>query len=95
MRTNFSTERVFTRKLPGGGFAAIDVTVERSMLRRPRYRGALVVERRANGSRDGTPPVIARATGISTESVVQQLLPTAQSNPAIGTAMLRRDLVAR
>jgi hypothetical protein len=89
-----STARVFVRALPGGGFVAIDVMEDRSLLGRALYRGALIVERRANGPRtNSAPPVIARAIGKDVEEVIQQLLPTAQCNPAIGAAMLRHEPV--
>jgi len=94
MQAKSETERVFVRNLPGGGYAAIDVTAERSMLRRAIYRGVLVVERRAIGRGGGSPPVIASATGATVEDVVHQLMPTAMSNVAIGAAMLRHELVA-
>jgi hypothetical protein len=89
-----STARVFVRALPGGGFVAIDVTSDRSLLGRGLYRGALIVERRVNGERSANaPPVIARAVGKDVEAVIQQLLPTAQCNPAIGAALLRHEQV--
>jgi hypothetical protein len=84
-------ERAYTRELPGGGFVAIDVTRATSMLHGHRFHGELIVERRATWRRDGhVPPVIGQASGSSVESVVRQLLPAAESNPAIGTALLHR-----
>ena len=81
--------RVFRRELPGGGFVAIDVVPSRSLLGRHRFDGCVVVERRAHANRGGIAPVVARATGKSTEEVIQQLLPSALSNAAIGAALLR------
>lgn len=84
------TERVYLRSLPGGGYVAIDVTTVRRFLRKARYRGAVLVERRADGERRRTlPPVVAEASGDSAESVLRQLLPAAECNPAIGSALLR------
>jgi hypothetical protein len=85
------TERVYVRRLPGGGYVAIDITRVRRVLRRSRYRGAVVVERRAAGAADRTrhPLVVAEASGASAESVLSALLPAAECNPAIGSAVLR------
>jgi len=85
------TQRAYTRELPGGGFVAIDVTSVTSILGGRHFRGTLIVERRVSWRRDGhMPPVIGQASGSSVESVVQQLLPAAESNPAIGMALLHR-----
>lgn len=84
-----STCRVFRRDLPGGGFVAIDVVASRSLFGRHRFEGCVIVERRARPSRAGVAPVIARARGKSMEQVMQQLLPSALSNAAIGAALLR------
>src|SRR5881394_1627683 len=79
------------RELPGGGFVAIDVTPVSSILHRRRYHGTLMVERRAGWRREGhSPPVIAEASGSTVESVVKQLLPAAEWNPAIGAALMHR-----
>jgi hypothetical protein len=94
MRSDSKIQRAFVRRLPGDGFVAIDVTPVTSMFGRRRYRGSLIVERRASWRRQGhTPPVIAEAEGKTIESVIQQLLPAAEYNPAIGAALLRRQRV--
>src|SRR5215207_741124 len=84
-----TTQRMYRRSLPGGGFVAIDVTCVASLFRRTQYHGVVIAERRA-GPRPAShsPPVVARAFGSSAESVVRQLLPTAQYNPALGAALL-------
>jgi len=90
MTGHAETSRGYLRELPGQGFVAIEVKQEFSLLRGWHFRGSLVVERRAASRRPGhSPPVIAEATGKSMESVIQQLLPTAECNPAIGAAVLR------
>ncbi len=95
MRSDSKVQRAFVRQLPGGGFVAIDVVPVTSMFHRRRYHGSLVVERRASSRRQGhVPPVIAEAVGKTVESVIQQLLPAAEYNPAIGAALLRRRRVA-
>ena len=85
------TQRAYTRELPGGGFVAIDVTPVTSLLHGRHFHATLTVERRSSWRRDGhVPPVIGEASGSSVESVLRQLLPAAESNPAIGTALLHR-----
>jgi hypothetical protein len=82
--------RAYTRGLPAGGFVAIDVLQTRSIWRGRLYEGRLIVERRLRSRRKGhVPPVIGRAWGRTVEEVVQQLLPAAQYNPAIGAAIMR------
>jgi hypothetical protein len=81
--------RVFRRDLPGGGHVAIDVAARRSLVGRRRFEGCVVVERRSAPARHGIAPVVARANGKSVEAVIQQLLPCALSNAAIGAALLR------
>jgi hypothetical protein len=81
---------VLHRELPGGGFVAIDVAARRSLLGRRRFDGWIVVERRSGRVGAGSAPVIARAWDKSMEGVIQQLLPAALSNVAIGAALLRR-----
>ena len=89
-------ERVYLRALPGGGYVAIDVTRVHRWFRRPRYRGVVLVERRTDGDRHRTlrPVVVAEALGDSAESVLRKLLPSAECNPAIGSALLRCTPVA-
>jgi len=85
-------QRAYSRELPGGGFVAIDVTPVKSLFHTKYFHGTLMVERRSDGRREGhDAPIIAEATGSSAESVVQQLLPVAESNPAIGTALMHRS----
>ena len=86
-----NTGRVFRRDLPGGGYVAIDVVASRSLLGRRRFDGCVVVERRSGPVRGGVAPVIARACAKSIDGVIQQLLPSALSNVAIGAALLRRS----
>lgn len=86
--------RAYQRALPAGGFVAIDVVHTRSLRRAHLYEGKLVVERRSRSRRKGdAPPVVGRAWGRTVEEVVQQLLPAAQYNPAIGAAILRMEPV--
>jgi hypothetical protein len=97
MASDSRTERAYVRELPGGGFVAIDVIAVESSFYRRQYHATLVVERRTSDRREGhLPPEIARASGHSVESVLHQLLPMAQSNPAIGAGLLAlRPVTAR
>lgn len=91
MPLNRTIERAYLRKLPGGGYVAIDVKYVRRLFRRGYYRGVVVVERRSavEGDRTLEPIAIARATGETMDAVIHQLLPAAECNPAIGAALLR------
>jgi hypothetical protein len=88
--SNEKTRPVYLRQLPSQGYVAIEVAPAFSFLHGHQYHGSLVIERRAPWRRPGhTPPIIAEATGKSIEAVIQQLLPIAECNPAIGAALLR------
>ena len=95
MRINFTheTTRVYERPLPGGGFAAIDLTIVGRPWRPRRYWGELVVERRAQQwRRDGhRPPVVALVVGPAAAAVVDRLMPIAGHNPSLASACLRRE----
>jgi hypothetical protein len=94
MPWRLKSRRTYKRGLPAGGFVAIDVVQTRSIWRGRLYEGKLVVERRSTCRRQGhTPPVVGQAWGRTVEEVVQQLLPAAQYNPAIGAAILRLETV--
>jgi hypothetical protein len=87
------TSQPFRRELPGGGYVAIEVSSTNRLWRHPVYEGKVIIERRANGRRSGhTPPVIATASGDDFEAVVSQLLPAAQCNATIGSALLGLQL---
>jgi hypothetical protein len=91
MWSDSHTERVYVRELPGGGFVAIDVQVVRAV-GSAMYFGSLIAERRSSSRGAGqSPPMLAEATGPSVDAVLKRLLPIAQSNPAIGAALLRPD----
>lgn len=81
---------VYQRALPGGGYVAIYAAPTRSLLGVRRVEGSLVVERREPPRREGhEPPVVARATGHSLASVLDDLFPLAQSNTAVAARCLR------
>ncbi len=86
------SEQIYFRQLPGGGFVAIEATPIRALLGARRYRGEVVVERRAERDRrEGhVPPVVAIVTAPSVASVFHDLFPIAQSNCALATEFLLR-----
>lgn len=76
-------QRTHVRRLPGGGFAAIDVMSGCSKGSPRIYHGALVIERGARLDRRGySSSVLASARGSSAESVVKLLLPVLQNYSA-------------
>ena len=96
MEWRSDAQRTYARELPGGGYAAIDITRVTSVFRKARYEGALLIERRATPRHDGdTPPVIATATGTTIDAVLRQLMPAAQCNWAIGAGLMQREAVTR
>ena len=90
MKWTSSVQRVFQRDLPDRGFVAIDVRRSWSPTHGLGYRGEVVVERRSSERRAAhQPPIIASASRKTVEAVLQDLLPAAQSNTAIGAALVR------
>ena len=90
------SDRVYFRRLPGGGYVAVEITRVRRWFRKSYHRGIVLVERRSDNGGDRTqhPLVVAEASGESAESVLRTLLPAAECNPAIGSALLKRTPVA-
>jgi len=96
MFENLNCHQPFVRHLPGGGFVAIEVSSAKSLWRKPRFRGRVVVERRAASRTGGhQPPVIATASGRSLQDVVKQLFHAAQSNATIASALLHLGVSRR
>src|SRR5881296_1452749 len=85
-------EQIYHRRLPGGGFVTIEVTPLRSMLRQPKYRGELIVERRTDRERrEGhAAPAVAETEAPTISSVLHELFPLAQSNIEIARRCLAR-----
>lgn len=80
----------YSRALPGGGYVAIEIARSDNWLVGQRHHGMIRVERRAKRHRrTGQAPIIGEAFGDSEESVMDQLLPIAESNTAIGAALLK------
>jgi len=79
--------RIYVRALPGGGFVAIDVVRVWSLFRR-RYRGRIVIERRSAERRTRHPLVLATTEAPRVSPILDELLPLAQSNPALAARCL-------
>ena len=93
MKWTSSVQRVFQRDLPDRGFVAIDVRRSWSPTHGLGYRGVVIVERRSPDRRPAhQPPVIATASRKTIEGVLQDLLPAAQSNTAVGAALIRQPV---
>ena len=91
MRWTSSVQRVFQRDLPDHGFVAIDVRRSWSPSHGLGYRGDVIVERRSADRRAShQPPIIASASRKTIEGILQDLLPAAQSNTAVGAALVRQ-----
>ena len=91
------SERVYLRRLPGGGYVAIEIARLRRWFHKACYRGTVLVERRSGGDPERTlhPLVVAEASADDAESVLRALLPAAECNPAIGSALLNGSRVVR
>jgi hypothetical protein len=86
------SQQIYRRQLPGGGFVAIEVTPVRNLLGWRKYRGEVIVERRARERREGhAAPVIARADAATMDMVYHELFPTAHSNVAIAARCVARQ----
>ncbi|HEX5830880.1 MAG TPA: hypothetical protein VFY16_07875 [Gemmatimonadaceae bacterium] len=78
---------LYIRELPGGGFVAIEGLPGEGH----GYRGMLMVERRSDAGRrlGHIPPVVVQTEGHTQGSVFRELLPIADSNVAVATAIRR------
>jgi len=83
-------EQVYQRRLPGGGYVAIEVTPVRTLLGQRRYHGEVIVERRVERERRAghVAPAVASADGSSPAAVLHELFPLAQSNTAVAIGVL-------
>jgi hypothetical protein len=86
-RQTRDSEQIYRRPLPGGGFVTIEATPVRNLLGKRRYRGEVVVERRAASDRrvGHDAPVVACAEAPTIGTVFHELFPVAHSNIALAT----------
>ena len=91
-KRNSRTGRLYERELPGGGYVAIDVSVEtRGNDAVPHTR--VFVERRSDAVRRSghVPPCIAEAEADDSTTAFSDLLRIARDNVAIARALLDLD----
>lgn len=81
---------IYERQLPGGGFVIIEATPVRNLLGQRRYRGEVVVERRADNDRrvGHQAPVVASTEAATLGTVLHELFPVAHSNTALASKCL-------
>jgi hypothetical protein len=84
-------KRLYIRPLPGGGYVAIVANTVRPLFAGERFRGQILVERRAESRRQGhKAPVAACAERDALLEVLHALMPIAQSDSALGDALTRK-----
>ena len=87
-----TTERVYMRELPGGGFVAIDVvSSSHALFGATSYHGEVLVERRGHPRDSERPLVVAEVSGATMGAVLQELIPVALSNSAVAAAVLAKQ----
>lgn len=83
--------RFYERRLPGGGYIAIEVEPVRTLFGGMKIRGEVVVERRQEARRQGhRAPIVAAAERERVEETVHALLPFAKSDSALADMLERR-----
>jgi len=83
--------RFYERRLPGGGYIAIEVEPVRTLFGGVKVRGEIVVERRNEARRKGhRAPIAVAIERARTEDAVTALLPFARSDDALAEVVGRR-----
>jgi hypothetical protein len=86
--------RLYERRLPSGGYVAIDVLPVRALFGPTKMRGHLVVERRPEERRLGhRAPIAACAEQGGENEIIAALLPIANSDDAIAEVLARKVMV--
>jgi hypothetical protein len=92
--TPAATTRLYERRLPSGGYVAIQVSPVRPLFGPPKVRGEIVVERRPESRRAGhRPPIAACAEDEWTKNIVDALYPIANSDGALADVLARKVMV--
>ena len=92
--TPAATQRLYERRLPSGGYIAIQVTTVRTLFGPNKLRGEIVVERRPEARREGhRPPIAACAENSAVKAIVDALYPLATSDPAIAEVLQRGVMI--
>ena len=86
--------RLYERRLPSGGYVAIEVQPVRTLFGPTKIRGQVVVERRPESRRAGhRAPVAACAEQAREEDIFLALLPIARSDDALAQVLARKVMV--
>jgi hypothetical protein len=83
--------RLYERRLPSGGYIAIEALPVRTLFGPVKIRGQLIVERRPEDRRLGhRAPIAACAERVREVDIVDALLPIANSDDAIAEVLARK-----
>jgi hypothetical protein len=86
--------RLYTRRLPSGGYVAIEALPVRTLFGPVKIRGHVVVERRPESRRQGhRAPIAACAEYTRAEEIVDALVPIASSDSVIADVLARKVMV--
>lgn len=86
--------RFYERRLPSGGYIAIETVTIRSLFGGFKTRGEIICERRPESRRAGhRAPIAACAENTRPDEVVRALLPYAQSDEALAAVLGRKVMV--
>jgi hypothetical protein len=89
-RDQTDTDILYRRTLPGGGFVVIRVRKISRLVGGTRYRGEIIVERRADMQRrqGHVAPVVLNHEGPTRQAVMHELFPVAHSNTTLAGACI-------
>ena len=85
-----SGEQLYVRRLPSGGYVAIEAVEVQPLFAEKKIRAHVLVDRRPDARRLGhIPPIAACSEGDDVDALVAALLPIAESDQAIQDAFAR------
>ena len=88
-------DRFYERRLPSGGYVAIEVESVRTLFGGVKVRGEIVVERRTEARRKGhRAPIAVAAERERAVDAVRALLPFARSDSALAEVVGRKVLAS-
>ena len=88
-------KRLYTRRLPSGGYVAIEAREVRTLFGPVKIRGELTVERRSESRREGhRAPIAACAERSKLREIIDALFPIAHSDQAIAHVLSRNVMVS-
>lgn len=84
-------KRLYERKLPSGGYVAIEAVPVHTLFGGVKLRGLLIVERRSEDRREGhVAPIAACAEQLRPDDVIDALYPFASSDEALAEFLARK-----